>query len=318
MISSPEIFHGKVLIVDDQKVNVLLLEQLLRGAGYVSVTSTMDPGEVCQLHRKNLYDLILLDLVMPGTDGFQVMEGLKEIEIEGYLPVLAVTAHPAHKLRALQWGAKDFISKPFDLAEVLMRVRNMLEVRLLHEAARNQGKMLESLALKDPLTGLANRRLLAERMSMALVHARRNKSTMAVVYLDLDGFKQINNTLGHGAGDALLIMVAGRLVATVREEDTVARLGGDEFLMALWNVTGTDDAAKVALKVVEAVSQPYGIEGHTVRITTSAGIAIYPVHGEDADTLMKNADLALYEAKRAGKNTCRISERPDPSAAQSV
>src|ERR1039458_5585533 len=164
MISSPEIFHGKVLIVDDQKVNVLLLEQLLRGAGYVSVTSTMDPGEVCQLHRKNLYDLILLDLVMPGTDGFQVMEGLKEIEIEGYLPVLAVTAHPAHKLRALQWGAKDFISKPFDLAEVLMRVRNMLEVRLLHEAARNQGKMLESLALKDPLTGLANRRLLAERM----------------------------------------------------------------------------------------------------------------------------------------------------------
>ncbi len=318
MISSRDIFHGKVLIVDDQKANVLLLEQLLRGAGYVSVTSTMDPGEVCQLHRKNLYDLILLDLVMPGTDGFQVMEGLKEIEIEGYLPVLAVTAHPAHKLRALQWGAKDFVSKPFDLAEVLMRVRNMLEVRLLHEAARNQGKMLESLALKDPLTGLANRRLLAERMSMALVHARRNKSTMAVVYLDLDGFKQINNTLGHGAGDALLIMVAGRLVATVREEDTVARLGGDEFLMALWNVTGTDDAAKVALKVVEAVSQPYGIEGHTVRITTSAGIAIYPVHGEDADTLMKNADLALYEAKRAGKNTCRISERPDPSAAQSV
>src|ERR1039457_2017612 len=262
MISSSDILHGKVLIVDNQEASVLLLERLLRGAGYVSITSTTDPGEVCALHGKNGYDLILLDLEMPGMDGFQVMQGLMKIEIEGYLPVLAVTAHPAHKLRALQWGAKDFVSKPFDLAEVLMRVRNMLEVRLLHEAARNQGKMLESLALKDPLTGLANRRLLAERMSMALVHARRNKSTMAVVYRDLDGFKQINNTLGHGAGDALLIMVAGRLVATVREEDTVARLGGDEFLMALWNVTGTDDAAKVALKVVEAVSQPYGIEGH--------------------------------------------------------
>jgi diguanylate cyclase (GGDEF)-like protein len=314
MISSSDILHSKVLIVDDQKANVLLLERMLRGAGYVSITSTMDPGEVCQLHRKNLYDLILLDLVMPGTDGFQVMEGLKEIETEGYLPVLAVTAHPAHKLRALQCGAKDFISKPFDLAEVLIRVRNMLEVRLLHEAARNQGKMLESLALKDPLTGLANRRLLAERMSMALVHARRNKSTMAVVYLDLDGFKQINNTLGHGAGDALLKMVAGRLVATVREEDTVARLGGDEFIMALWHVSGTDDAAKVALKVIEAVSQPYGIEGHTVSVTTSAGIGIYPVHGEDADTLMKSADLALYEAKRAGKNAYRISERTDLSA----
>src|SRR5450756_3223606 len=187
----------------------------------------------------------------------------------------------------------------------------MLEVRLLHKAARINGKLLESMALKDPLTGLANRRQLTDRMSMALVHARRNKSTMAVVYLDLDGFKQINNTLGHGAGDALLKMVAGRLVATVREEDTVARLGGDEFIIALWHVSGIDDAAKVALKVIEAVSQPYAIEGHTVSITTSAGVGIYPVHGEDADTLMKSADLALYEAKRAGKNAYRISERTE-------
>ncbi len=260
---------------------------------------------MCQLHRKNRYDLILLDLMMPGTDGFQVMEGLKEIETEGYLPVLALTAQPAHKLRALQCGAKDFLSKPFDLAEVLMRVRNMLEVRLLHEAARSHGKMLESLALQDPLTGLANRRLLAERMSMALGHARRNGSTMAVVYLDLDGFKQINNTLGHGAGDALLQMVAARLVATVREEDTVARVGGDEFVIALWHIFGPDDAGKMASRAIGAVSKPYDIEGHIVSITTSAGVGIYPVDGEDADTLMKSADMALYEAKRAGKNAYR-------------
>jgi two-component system cell cycle response regulator len=317
MMSSSDILHGKVLIVDDQKVNVLLLERILAGAGYVSVTSTMNPGEVCQLHRKNRYDLILLDLVMPGTDGFQIMEGLKEIETEGYLPVLAVTADPAHKLRALQCGAKDFISKPFDLAEVLMRVHNMLEVRLLHEAARNHGKMLESLALKDPLTGLANRRLLAERMSMALVHARRNLSIMAVVYLDLDGFKQVNNTLGHGAGDGLLKMVATRLLATVREEDTVARLGGDEFIMGLWHLSCADDAATVASKVIEVVSQPYDIEGHTVSITVSAGIGIYPLHGEDADTLMRSADQALYETKRAGKNAYRVSGRTDLSSVAS-
>jgi diguanylate cyclase (GGDEF)-like protein len=312
MVSPSDILHGKILIVDDQKSNVLLLEKTLRSAGYNSVTSTMDPADVCRLHRQNGYDLILLDLMMPGTDGFQVMEGLKEIETEGYLPVLAVTAYPVHRLRALECGAKDFVSKPFDLAEVLMRVRNMLEVRLLHEAARNHAKALESLALKDPLTGLANRRLLAERMSMALVHARRNKSAMAMVYMDLDGFKEINDTMGHGAGDALLKIVAGRLVATVREEDTVARLGGDEFIIALWHVSGTDYAAKVALKVIEAVSQPYDIEGQTVRITTSAGIGIYPVHGEDAETLMKSADTALYEAKRAGKNAFRISERKEP------
>src|SRR3984893_16806213 len=135
MISADDILHGKILIVDDQQVNVLLLDRTLRGAGYVSITSTMDPGQVSQLHRENRYDLILLDLVMPGTDGFQVMESLKEVETDGYMPVLAVTADPAHKLRALQSGAKDFVSKPFDLAEVLMRVRNMLEVRLLHDEA---------------------------------------------------------------------------------------------------------------------------------------------------------------------------------------
>jgi two-component system cell cycle response regulator len=314
MISSSDILHGRVLIVDNQEANVLLLERLLIGAGYVSITSTSDPGEVCALHAKNGYDLILLDIEMPRMDGFQVMEGLKEIETEGYLPVLAITAQPAHKLRALQGGAKDFISKPFDLAEVLMRVHNMLEVRLLHEAARNHSKMLEELALKDPLTGLANRRLLADRMSRALVHARRYKSTMAVVYLDLDGFKQINNTLGHGAGDDLLKMVAGRLTATVREEDTVARLGGDEFVIALWHVSSPDYAPMVALKIIEAVSQPYVLEGQTVSVTSSAGIGIYPIHGEDADTLMKCADLALYEAKRAGKNAYRIAERSDLSA----
>ena len=308
MISASDILHAKVLIVDDRRVNILLLERILIGAGYLSVTATTDPGEVCQLHRESRYDLILLDLVMPGMDGFQVMEGLKEIEADGYLPVLAITANPAHKLRALECGAKDFISKPFDLTEVLMRVRNMLEVRLVYEVSRNHGKTLESLALQDPLTGLVNRRLLAERISTALVHARRQSSPMAVIYLDLDGFKEINNTLGHSAGDTLLQLVAGRLVATVREEDTVARLGGDEFIIVLSHPSSPDGAATVASKVIAAVSQPYRIEGQDVSITTSAGIGIYPLHGDDADTLMKSADVALYEAKRAGKNGYRVSE----------
>ena len=307
MLSTADFLNAGILIVDDQEANVRLLEQMLSNAGYSRVTSTRDPHAVCALHRDNHYDLILLDLRMPGMDGFQVMESLKEIETDGYLPVLAVTAQPSHKLRALQSGAKDFVSKPFDLAEVLMRVHNMLEVRLLHEAARNHGKMLESMALNDPLTGLANRRLLADRMSMALVHARRDKSAMGVVYLDLDGFKQINDTLGHSAGDVLLKMVAERLVATVREEDTVARLGGDEFIISLWHVSGIDYAATVALRAVEAVSQPYGIEDKIINITISAGVSIYPDHGEDADTLMKSADLALYEAKAAGKNAYRIA-----------
>jgi CheY-like chemotaxis protein len=143
MISSSDILQGKILIVDDKDVNILLLERMLEGAGYVSIESTMNPSEVCDLHRKNHYDLILLDLQMPGMDGFQVMDALKEIEPDGYLPVLVITAQPGHKLRALQAGAKDFISKPFELAEVLVRVRNMLEVRLLHGESKNYSKALE-------------------------------------------------------------------------------------------------------------------------------------------------------------------------------
>jgi magnesium transporter len=143
MISSSDILHGKVLIVDDQPANVLLLERMLHGAGYDAVTVTMDPGEVCERHRKHRYDLILLDLLMPGMDGFQVMEGLKEIETDGYLPVLVITAQPGHMLYALQAGAKDFISKPFEQAEVLVRVHNMLEVRLLHKETTRYSKALE-------------------------------------------------------------------------------------------------------------------------------------------------------------------------------
>src|SRR5467141_2025903 len=133
MINASDILNAKVLIVDDQQANILLLERMLRGAGYVSIASTMDPGEVCDLHLKNRYDLILLDLQMPGMDGFQVMEGLKTIEMDGYLPVLVITAQPAHKLQALQAGAKDFISKPFDLVEVRTRIRNMLHAPLLYQ-----------------------------------------------------------------------------------------------------------------------------------------------------------------------------------------
>jgi|CZKI01.1.fsa_nt_gi signal transduction histidine kinase len=148
MISPADMLQARILIVDDQEANVSLLEQMLRNAGYVSIASTRNPYEVCELHRMNRYGLILLDLEMPGMDGFQVMEGLKEIETDGYLPVLVITAQPGHKLRALKAGAKDFVSKPFDLAEVLLRVHNMLEVRLLHLEIK---RLFDQLVVDDAL-----------------------------------------------------------------------------------------------------------------------------------------------------------------------
>jgi len=142
-VNESDILDAKVLIVDDQKTNVRLLEQMLQGVGYSCVASTMDPLDVFELHLKNRYDLILLDLQMPGMDGFQVMEGLKAIEADSYVPVLVITAQPGHKLRALKAGAKDFISKPFDLVEVRTRIHNMLEVRLLYRKIENYNKVLE-------------------------------------------------------------------------------------------------------------------------------------------------------------------------------
>ena len=143
MVSAPEILNASLLIVDDQEANILLLKQILHDAGYTRVASTMNPLEACALHRNNRYDLILLDLQMPDMDGFQVLEALKTNDAQGYVPVLVLTAQPGHKLRALQAGARDFISKPFDLIEVSARIHNMLEVRLLYKKLEDYNKLLE-------------------------------------------------------------------------------------------------------------------------------------------------------------------------------
>src|SRR6202022_4871438 len=154
MVRSADILNARILVVDDKQANVRLMEGMLRVAGYASIESTTDPNAVCDFHRKNRYSLILLDLQMPGMDGFQVMKGLKEIEEDGYLPVLVITAQPDHKLRALEAGAKDFVSKPFDMAELRARVHNILEVRLLHVEAKTYSKVLEENAELESLASL--------------------------------------------------------------------------------------------------------------------------------------------------------------------
>ncbi len=142
-ITESDFLNAGILVVDDQEVNVSLIVQMLQDSGYARVSSTMNPHEVCARHRKHRYDLILLDLQMPGMDGFQVIEGLKTNMADAYLPVVVITAQPGHKLRALQAGAKDFISKPFDLVEVKTRIHNMLEVRLLYKKLENYSAVLE-------------------------------------------------------------------------------------------------------------------------------------------------------------------------------
>ena len=302
MPSQDEILKAKILVVDDSPDNVDLMLEILRDAGYSNVTATMRPAQVCPLHKEHCYDLILLDLQMPELNGFQVMKGLKEIEHGGYLPVLALTAQPSFKIAALEAGARDFISKPFDLMEVHKRIHNMLEVRLLYKELAQYSKQQQELALHDPLTGLPNRRLLEDRIEHTLQQSARNRGKSAILYLDLDGFKAINDSYGHGYGDDILKMVAARLVGASRKEDTVARIGGDEFVIVLGNLAGKGDAREPAAKLIEVISEPYFINDLTLRLSTSIGIAIYPDDATSVESLLGVADTALYEAKRAGKN----------------
>ena len=372
MLTASDVLNASILIVDDKEANVLLLERMLRGAGYAALSSTMDPHAVCDLHRHNRYDLILLDLQMPAMDGFQVLEGLKQIEEDGYLPVMVITAQPQHKLRALQFGAKDFISKPFELPEVLMRISNMLEVRLLHREAKRHSHVLEQtvqklretesglrtteaellkekaalddyviqlqkanehlvvatieaqsqaeeierakvrlahLAQHDALTDLPNRILLNDRLVQAIGLAHRKNKRLAVMFLDLDRFKYINDSLGHAVGDQLLQSVAARLTAAVRSTDTVCRQGGDEFVVLLADIEHAEDAALSAQKILDALTTSHRIEHFELHVTVSIGISIYPDNGQDANTLVKNADTAMYQAKEGGRNHYQFFEQ---------
>jgi diguanylate cyclase (GGDEF)-like protein len=187
----------------------------------------------------------------------------------------------------------------------------MLEVRLLYRELAQYSRAQQELALHDALTGLPNRRLLEDRIATTLQHANRNHHKAAIMYIDLDGFKAINDTYGHAYGDEVLKTIAKRLLDCSRKEDTVARLGGDEFMVVLSEVTGLADAQGPAAKIVEAVSEPIFINDLTLGLSTSIGISIYPDDAETVDSLISIADYALYEAKRGGKNRfCATSSQP--------
>lgn len=300
MIDGTDILNASILIVDDREANVSLLDQILSEDGYTRIATTTNSLEVCALHRKNRYDLIVLDLQMPGMDGFQVMEGLKADEADDYLPVIVLTAQPTLKLRALQAGARDFISKPFELVDVKTRIHNMLEVRLLYKKLESYNKVLEQRALHDSTTGLPNRDLFDDRLTHAIALAKRHTWMLAVMYLDLDRFKGINDTHGHAVGDRVLKEVAKRLLQHARDEDTVCRSGGDEFLYLLMNPQGAANIERIADALLKTIGQPIDLGDLQPVINASIGIAVYPGHGASGEQLIRNADTAMYRAKKAG------------------
>jgi len=307
MPDKADVLGASILIVDDKPANVRLLEQLLHSLGYRQVMTTQNPFEVCDLHRHHHFDLILLDLQMPGLDGFSVLDGLAAIEEDGYAPVLAITVHPNHKLRALAAGARDFVAKPFDLAELTTRIHNLLEVRLLYKQLAQAVNALESYALHDALTGLANRRLLMDRLNQSRLSSARTHNHGALMFLDIDRFKQVNDRYGHEAGDQVLITVAQRLRRGLREVDIVARFGGDEFVVLLDALGQPEpDAVRqtdsVAQKILLAMQQNFDLQGHSFEASLSIGAVVFLGVAEPVGDVLKKADRAMYRAKSLGRN----------------
>lgn len=286
---------AKILIVDDHPANVVLLERVLEGAGYDTVTSTMDPRAVCDLHGTHRYDLIILDLQMPGMDGFEVIEGLKKIETNGYLPVLVVTAQPDHKLRALQAGAKDFVTKPFDMAEVLMRVQNMLEVRLLHVEIRRKNDELNKL-----LDQVMAERKVSERLALhmppdsiaARLKARPDVTAdsfadVTVLIADIVGFKEMTPAVAPEELALVLdeIFASFDDLAEGRGLKKVKTLGNSYMAAAGVPVASEDHAARaahLALDMVAALERFNDRPGYAlqVRIGLATGAVVAGVIGK--------------------------------------
>lgn len=306
-----EILSSRILLVDDCEDSLSVIADSLHALGYTDVTTVSMPVQVRDLHATHHYDLILLDMQMPEMNGLEVMEALRDVEKTDYLPVLTVSGDSSYKIAALKAGARDFIAKPYDLTELLQRIHNFLEVRLLYTSASEQSRLHEELALHDPLTNLPNRRLLLDRLQKSIQHAHRDRQMVALFFLDLDGFKQVNDMHGHPFGDLLLKRVSQRLQNITRRHDTVARLGGDEFIILLSDISRPDDAMRLAHNVLDTLANPHRINGIAVQVNASIGIAIYPAHGNNAELLIAHADKSLYEAKRAGKNQFHLAAAVD-------
>ncbi len=282
-----------VLVVDDDRGTRAALRYTLQRDGF-RVEEAANGEQALAMAGELHPDAILLDAMMPVMDGFTACARLRELPGGGEPPILMVTAQEdADSIeRAFAAGANDYIPKPVHLAVVSQRVRRVVEASRAERHVRH-------LAYNDTLTGLPNRVLFMDHLSQRIRRANGQGQQIAVLFLDLDRFKYVNDTLGHDVGDRLLISVANRIQHSIRGGDCVARFGGDEFTVALDDIVNPTAAASVAAqKIIRALTAPFEIDGHDIFISTSIGISIYPRDGDEANALLKHADTAMYRAKR--------------------
>ncbi len=292
--------QARILAIDDTPANLQVLSMALDEKYDVQVASSGAAG--LAVATKAPPDLILLDVMMPEMDGFEVCRRLKADPALQHIPVIFLTALSAGagESAALSLGAADYITKPINVEIARLRIGNLLEREELRQR-------LAHIAHYDTLTQLPNRALLADRMKQAMTQAERRGQQLAVAFLDLDGFKAVNDTHGHEAGDFLLVTVAERMREALRDGDTLARLGGDEFVAVLLDVAGMASSTPVLNRLLQAAAQPVQYGDITLQVSASLGVTFYPQLRElDADQLLRQADQAMYQAKQSGKNRFHV------------
>jgi diguanylate cyclase (GGDEF)-like protein len=305
----------KILIVDDDSDALMLMSATLEADGFL-VSTASGGADALRQFRADAYDLVMLDVDMPGMTGYDVCAALRR-EAGELLPIIMVTGMDdvSSVDAAYRAGATDFIAKPISWALVGHRVRYLLRAYQIVRDLKTAEGRIRRLAYFDSLTGLPNREHFRHRLASALEIAKQHERPLALLCIDLDNFKRINDTLGHGVGDELLRTVASRLREALRTSDAVSRagpegadenlsrLGGDEFMVILSDMAAADQAGVVAERIVRTIAQPMRLTQHEVLVTPSIGIAVYPADGSDYETLVRNADLAMYFAKRGGPGT---------------
>lgn len=285
-----------ILIVDDQPSDALILKEAVADLGDALVAR--DGSMALDIARFRRPDLILLDIQLPGTNGFELCRQLKADPKLCDAAVMFVTSHTQadNEIRALELGGVDFIQKPLSIPVVRAHVKAHLNLR--NEAKR--------LAYFDALTGLPNRSLLMDRATQAMQKAHRNMGKVALLLLDLDNFKGINDTMGHAQGDAVLKEIAARLSRCVRSIDTIGRPGGDEFVILLPEVTRLESVSDFAERVLQTLATPMRIDNNRYDLSASMGISIFPDDSDDLESLYRHADSAMYLAKKQGRNRYRF------------
>src|SRR5919106_347193 len=293
----------RVLLIEDNEADYWHARDLLDAAPHARFT--IDWARDLQSGLARLvpasFDVCLLEQVLPDGDGLEIVRAAPSRGCDAPIIILTGSGSLDLDLQAMELGAADYLDKSRIDATLLERaIRYAL-------SRRRQAQRLSRLAQHDDLTGLANRSLFNDRLERALAWARRHERLAAVMVLDLNGFKTVNDRLGHVAGDRLLTIMGMRLSGRLRETDTVARLGGDEFAVVVENLANPDHAGLVARKLLDAIVPPVTIESHSVTVTASLGVALYPQDGSHGATLLREADRAMYRAKAEGGNLCCFS-----------